>query len=219
MFIFVLGLEGCGHHGLSHVVKQSMKNASKSINFEVRNLRNVRESIFIGTLKELFQNQTETLSHLYRQVDCLYEDMSYPHGGRRSVASQYNISEEYTYFAEIGKIKVLHLKRNIYNTINSHPTIDGGIINHTKVLSQIQTESIEKELSVLRSLGVHILELEYEKINTDEGIDIITNMLEIDRECVVSAVSKSFKPSKKDYRQLLASETIAQIDEILKSNK
>ena len=219
MFIFVLGLEGCGHHGLSHVVKQTSKNASKDLKSDVHELRCIRESIVFGTPKELFQNQIESLSYLYGQVDWLYEDMSYPHGGRRSVARQYTFSSEYPYFSKIGTIKVLHLKRNIYNTINSHPTLDGGIINHAKVLNQIQTESIEKELSVLKSLGVCILELEYEKINTDEGIDIITNMLEIDRERVVSAVNKSFKPSKKDYRQLLTSETIAQIDEIFKSNK
>ena len=151
MFIFVLGLEGCGHHGLSKVVNHSMKNASKSIDFEVSKLRCVRESIVFGAPKELFQNQIEALSHLYGQFDCLYEDTSYPHGGRRSVARQYTFSDEYPYFAKIGSIKVLHLKRNTYNTINSHPHWDGGIINHTKVLSQIQTESIEKELSVLRS--------------------------------------------------------------------
>ena len=217
MFIFVLGLEGCGHHGLSSVVNQSMKNALKPINFEVSELRRVRESIFLKTTnKELLQNQLEALSLLYQQVNCLYEDTSYPHGGRRSVAEQYTFSKEYPYFAKIGTIKVLHLKRNIYNTINSHPSWDGGIIDHAKVLSQIQTESIEKELSVLRSLGVQILELEYEKINTNEGINIITNMLEIDRQYVINAVIKAFQLSKKDYRRLLTSETIAQIDDVLK---
>ena len=142
MFIFVIGLEGCGHHGLSDVVKQSLKNASKTLRCKVTEMRSIRQSllpeIFGDSVVQQLEANIAATSLMYKQVDYLYEDTSFPSDRRREVSQQYKISDEYFYFAKIGKLKVIHLKRNIYNTINSHPWWDGGIINHTKVLNQIE---------------------------------------------------------------------------------
>ena len=40
------------------------------------------------------------------------------------------------------------LERNLYNTINNHPTWDGGIINHAKKLCEIKG-FIDNEINIL----------------------------------------------------------------------
>ena len=219
MFIFVIGLEGCGHHGLSAVVKRSLKNASKTSRFTVKEMRSIRQSllpeIFGESVVQQLKENIAATSLLYKEVDCLYEDTSFPADKRRKIQQQYKISDEYFYFAKIGKLKVIHLKRNMYNTINSHPRWDGGIIKHARVLNQIETKVIQSGLCDLKSRGGQIVELEYEKINTEEGIDIITNILEIDRIHVIDAVNEVFKPSTKDYQQLISPEKIELIQRIL----
>jgi len=109
-------------------------------------------------------------------------------------------------------VKLIHLKRNIFNTINSHPNWDGGILGHAKKLTEINS-FVLNELSTLKTQGVQIIEINYEDI--EKSSNILSTIIEKDENLIRNSIDKCFKPSKKCYKTLLDKETIENISKIL----
>ena len=109
---------------------------------------------------------------------------------------------------------MIYLKRNIYDTINSHPELDGNIINHTKVLKESK-KYIENQIALLRNKNIKVFELNYEDIDNNNGIKKISEILRVDFNIVKDSVNENFKKSKKSYIDILDGDTIEKMKKIL----
>lgn len=211
VIIHTIGLEGCGHHGLEKIITEILKYNKNYVKKDILNniilqkSRNCDHPIIFK--KYLFP-------YLSNKNYLIYTDDSYPSGDNRSVFTQKNIIKIYKNLSMFGEIKFIYLKRNIYNTINSHPNFDGNIINHTKVIKDIKIY-IENQIKILRDNNINVVELNYEDIDNEIGIEIISKFLNININFVRDTVNKYFKKSTKDYTKILDNETIQIIDNIL----
>jgi len=210
----VIGLEGCGHHGLEGVVDNIIKNRVGYV--KKGHLNNV----LLPTCRNS-NNQDENTWFGYNVEDYLegenffiYTDDSYPSGGDRETKRQKNIGEIYRILNRYGEVRFLYLQRNIYNTINSHPNFDGDILTHTEVLVETK-HYVESEIEKLRQAGIMVYDLNYEDIDNAVGQQIIADFIDTDLETVKVSVDAHFKKSTKDYTQLLDEKTIREMAEII----
>jgi hypothetical protein len=164
------------------------------------------------TALELFEKEVE--KYLKNKDYLIYTDDSYPSGRNRTIDKHKNIIKIYDTISKYNKIVFIYLKRNIYNTINSHPHFDGNIINHTKVLKESK-KYIENQIKLLRDKNVKVFELNYEDIDNDIGIKIISEIIGVNFEIVKDSVNKNFKRSEKNYVDILDIDTIQEMKKIL----
>lgn len=213
MIIWTIGLEGCGHHGLEAIFKEvigrehdeyyKIKRGLHQICIDFTDHRN--STMFDTALNNFFNAKNQQLIH--------YIDRSFPSGfKKRNLIHQWQISEIYKHLSKFMPVKLIHLKRNIFNTINSHPYWDGGILGHTKKLTQINS-LILNELSTLKTQGVQIIEINYEDIESSSNV--LSAIIEKGEDLIQSSIDKCFKPSKKCYKTLLDDKTIKNISKIL----
>jgi len=114
--------------------------------------------------------------------------------------------------SEFTPIKLIHLKRNIFDTINSHSNWDGGILGHTQKLAEIN-HFILNELTILKNQEAEVIDINYEDIN--QSSNILASILQVDQNLVQDAIDRKFKLSKKSYKNLLDNHTIEQMEQIL----
>jgi hypothetical protein len=180
------------------------------------------------TLNNLIQKQSrncdnkitfekEVEKYLENKDYLIYTDDSYPSCGYRTINQHKNIIHIYDTISKYNEIVFIYLKRNIYNTINSHYTSDGGRINHTKVLKESK-KYIENQIKLLREKNVKVFELNYEDIDNDIGIKTISEIIRVDFEIVKDSVNKNFRKSKKNYIDLLDIDTIQEMKKILSTD-
>lgn len=211
----VIGLEGCGHHGLEKVIINIINKYSNYIDkYELNNIilkhlsRNCDDfNIFENKIKEYLENKNYIL----------YTDDSYPSGPSKTNKQQKNIINIYQIINKYANIKFIYLKRNIYNTINSHPEFNNDIIEHAQVIMRTKNY-IEKQIEILREQNVDVYEINYEDIDTDNGYKIISDFINVSTEIVKTSVKKYFIPSQKNYTKLLDTQTIQSIDNIIQNN-
>ena len=147
----------------------------------------------------------------------IYTDDSYPSGNNRTINQHKNIIKIYDTISKYNEIIFIYLKRDIYNTINSHPTLDGNIINHTKVLKESK-KYIENQIKLLKDKNVKVIELNYEDIDKDIGIKKISEVFKVNFEIVKDSVNKNFKKSTKNYIDILDIDTIQEMIKILSTD-
>ncbi len=124
-------------------------------------------------------------------------------------------TEIYKHLSKFMPVKLIHLKRNIFNTINSHPYWDGGILGHSKKLAEINS-FILNELTTLKTQGVKITEINYEDI--EQSSNVLSAIIEKDENIIQTSIDKCFKPSKKCYKTRLDDKTIENINKIIKND-
>ena len=212
----VIGLEGCGHHGLEAVIVNIINKHSNYVN-----KGGGRGHIGLGCVLGASRNcddydifGTKVKDYLENKNCLIYADDSYPSGRNRDITRQKNIVEINKHVSKYAEIRFLYLKRNIYNTINSHPHLDGGIIEHTKRLKETKLY-IEAQIKILRKENVKVVELNYEDIDNDTGVNIISDFVNVDVGVVRNAVSKYFKKSRKNYTESLDKKTVQRMSGIL----
>ena len=214
MIIHTIGLEGCGHHGLESVIVNILQKSNTYVN-----KRRLNNEIFENSRNcdknNIFEEEVKL--YLENKNYLIYTDDSYPSGRHRKIDRHKNIIRIYDTISKYQPINFIYLKRNIYNTINSHPNLDGNIINHTKVLKESK-KYIENQIKLLRDKNVKVFELNYEDIDNDIGIQTISEVIKIDSEIVKDSVNRNFRKSKKNYIDILDSDTIDKMREILSSN-
>lgn len=213
MIIWTIGLEGCGHHGLEAVIKQLLNidefTYYKNKRELYRILNTYSESINDDTLKKQLGDflSNRNLKSTY------YIDNSFPSGFKqREVINQWPISKIYNELSEFMPIKLIHLQRNIFDTINSHPNWDRGILGHTQKLAEIN-HFILNELTILKKQEAEVIDIHYEDIN--QSSNILASILSVDQNLAQDAIDRKFKLSKKSYKNLLDNNTIEQMNQIL----
>lgn len=208
MIIHTVGLEGSGHHGLEPVFRKCVGNSNK---FYTRSTFQIicnswcRHKSYDTLCENLITYFAENEDGIW------YMDNSYPFGRFRKVGDQLQLSKLYDILKQFKDTRIIHLKRDMFNTVNSHPGLDGGIINHARVLHEIN-KFIESELSILRSNNVEIIELDYTEIPTEKGIKIISSLLTLDEDLVQKVINETFKLSTKDFKKQLTSEVINELE-------
>lgn len=207
--LIILGVEGCGHHGLRAICLDVFSNSVNELN--------VRKSRIIGhpglttsesskvKLKEFFERC---------DADIILRDYSYPYMKFRNVNEFGSLLKLYNDLSEFAEVRVLHLKRNIFNTINSHRNWDGGLLKHTKVICEFDNY-LTNETSTLRSNNIKVHELNYEDIPTKKGIEPISSFLSVNSEVVETSIKLVFKTSQKDFKQLLGNQQVNSMTTIL----
>ena len=211
MIIHTIGLEGCGHHGLENVIvniiqkRNNYVNKAKLNNLILPQSRNCDNII-------IFEKNVE--SYLKNKNYLIYTDDSYPSGNNRTIDKHKNIIKIYDVISKYNEIVFIYLKRNIYDTINSHPMLDGNIINHTKVLKKSKNY-IENQIKLLREKNAKVFEINYEDIDKNIGIKTISEIIKVDEEIVKDSVNKNFRKSKKNYIDILDLNTIEEMKKIL----
>jgi hypothetical protein len=152
----------------------------------------------------------------------MHYDDSYPSGGRflperRELRHQKNIVKMQEVIGKYASFRLLYLKRNIFNAINSHPHFDGGILEHTRRLHQTQKYILE-QMSVLKNKGVEIFEVNYEDLDEITTQQRLADFLNIELEIVIEITKLYFKKSNKDYKKLLSDCVIDAMSSILNSD-
>ena len=214
MIIHIIGLEGCGHHGLENVIVNILQKSNKYVH--KRKLNNV----ILPKSRNCDKNRNfekEVELYLKNKNYLIYTDESYPSGNNRTINKHKNIIRIYDTISKYQPIIFIYLKRNIYNTINSHPKFDGNIINHTKVLKESK-KYIENQIKLLREKNVKVFELNYEDIDHDIGIKTISEMIKVDFEIVNDSVNNNFRKRKQNDIDILDSDIIDKMKEILSTN-
>jgi len=151
MIIHTIGLEGCGHHGLENIIVKILQKKNNYVNKHI--LNSIIQYSRNCDNKITFEKEVE--KYLKNKDYLIYTDDSYPSGWNRTINQHKNIIKIYDTISKYNEIVFIYLKRNIYNTINSHPEIDGNIINHTKVLKESK-KYIENQIKLLREKNVKV---------------------------------------------------------------
>ena len=213
--VHVVGLEGSGHHGLEPLIKSMLfkagdyKLVSRS---PIQNIlkdffakRKYSKQIFEEKISEFFEENTEKI---------IFFDCSYPWAKFRTVDDQYDIIYLNELFFKYCEMKFIHLQRNIFNCIDSRRNLDGGLIQHARVIGPIN-KYMCNQLSILKSTRGNVFDISYENIDLELLIKIFNidpSKMEVVRSCYESV----FKISKRDFLKKASLDEINEILEILK---
>jgi len=213
MIIWTIGLEGCGHHGLEAIFKEVIGREHDEYYKLKTGLYEICNDFVDHGDSTMFDKALNNFFNAKNQQSIHYIDRSFPSSSKkRDLIDQWQISEIYKHLSRFMPVKLIHLKRNIFNTINSHPDWDGGIIRHAKKLTEINS-FVLNELSTLKTQGVQIIEINYEDI--EHSSNVISSIIEKDENLIKTSIDKCFKPSKKCYKNILDTKTIENISKII----
>ena len=202
MIFWVIGLEGCGHHGLGPVAKQALSEAYTKHVTSSRPLGRILEDPNPAQLSlrlaNFFESAPAQSTH--------YIDRSFPYGHvRRKLSEQKDIIAIYHELIKYRAVKLIHLVRCPYNTTNSHPDWDGGLLDHAQKLHSVNAR-INRQLAVFPG---KINKVRYEDIAT--SAQNLSEIFEVPVATMERALEKRFKPSTKDYKKLLPQKVIDQL--------
>lgn len=214
VFIHLIGLEGCGHHGVFPIFEKILHDkysASERPLYFRTGLRGMFNAIYYkGLPKDIVFSDMETF--LYHNPGAIFvDDNSYPSADYREPQNQWDFSEIYARMQGKCDVRLVQLRRNIFNTINSHRDWDGGLLGHAKVLATIQ-RSLDEKVALLTGQGVKFHDLDYDNIRNDAAT--IAEITGCDVTAVEAATTDLFEPSRKDYREQLSEDEIGEISRL-----
>lgn len=139
-YVYIVGIEGVGHHGVSPAIATIAKSCNKHVIYEPQQLRVFQRK----KLSKVFKSHIEKIGTTsYQSNDVvIIEDASFPSGrnfreAEESGSGQYDLEwtqrELHTHVPGI-RVRYLHLTRDFYRTVASHPEFDGGFQKHARVL-------------------------------------------------------------------------------------
>lgn len=214
LFIHLIGLEGCGHHGVFPVFETLLQKKFGDSGRKLFFRRGLRPFIH-GLYYRKYPEQVcvaEMVKFLQANPGAIIvDDNSYPSSRFREVDSQWDFAELHRLLSPHCAVRYIHLRRNIFNTVNSHPDWDGGLLGHAARLAGIG-RYIDGQCAALRADGVEIAELDYDRLEEQAAeIAALTGCGRADAE---HAIAEVFEKSDKDYRQLLEPADIDAIAEL-----
>jgi len=217
-FIYIVGVEGCGHHGLIPVVHKALNSYKNSGNENITvhvhwtKLRDIFHKLwsFSGYLpfdinRGINKRKTEkTVKDLndkalkMNKVHFILESRSFPSDRYRRCFNQWNIKEMADIFKPYADIFYLVLHRDPIAMTFSHKDFDGGLRQHAKVVARF-----------LRYLNCKLAEVDTEffrVINYEDLIDnqksiglALSNFLGIPLQDIREGL-KAIRRSKKDWK-------------------
>jgi hypothetical protein len=214
LFMHLIGVEGCGHHGVFPIfetlLRQKFEGSGRALFFR-RGLRPFIHGLYYRKIPKHFC-VAEMVTFLEANPGAIIvEDNSYPSGKFREVNNQWDFAELHQLLIPHCAVRYIHLRRNIFNTVNSHPDWDGGLLGHAAKLAEIG-RYMDGKLAALKADGVEIAELDYDRM--EEQAAEIAALTGCGVEDAEQAIATVFRKSDKDYRRLLASPDIAAIGEL-----
>lgn len=215
----VIGLEGCGHHGFTPIIRSLIKGYARENHQESVRLSHIfnrrcfqklhNRDVFRDEISEFFRTKT---------TNDLVLDRSFPAGPApelRPVDRQWLISDIYDEVIKYTpNLHMIHLKRDIYNTINSHPTFDGGILSHAKLLVDID-KFILNEMEKFEAKKVPVSVVNYENIDSEETVRVLSDITGVDKNIVSNRIKRHFKISNKDYRKIIDEDIMYKLKKIV----
>lgn len=219
-YIFVAGVEGCGHHGLNPVISTALAHSREVVDSGgaiVRDKHRLKRIFnwywchrhpfgftrpLVRAMINRFFRAERRKSRKNGQVRVVLEDNSFPAGKYRHPDRQWNIVEMVRPYAD--EIYLIGLYRDPMAATFSHPGFDGGLEAHAQVLrrSQIYINDQLQRLGEVPQLFVRYEDL----VHGQDGLGpALAQFLGIDVEDVREGF-KRVRPSRKDWRRDMAPE-------------
>lgn len=214
VFIHLIGLEGCGHHGIfpifEKVLTDKYAGTGTALYFR-RGLRRYINNLYYKRLPKAYCVEAMAAFLARNRNSVIVDDNSYPSSGFREPDSQWDFAELYNLLKDHCEVKYGCISRNIFNTVNSHPRWDGGLVNHARVLAE-NAKFIDAGISALAQDGIDIVRLDYDRIG--RNVAEISALTGCDAASVEPAIRSVFVASDKDYRELLSDPEVAEIERL-----
>lgn len=214
LFIHLIGLEGCGHHGIFPIFQQLLLERHGHGETQVYLRTGLRT--FLDRLYRGNESRPMVVRALREFVSCnpnavFADDNSYPSHVSREIGNQWNFVDIHELLHDLCEIRYLRIHRNIFNTVNAHREWDGGLAGHARVLKVMQ-DFIDSGIAILAGNGVRIPVIDYDHIAA--SMDLIAAATGCGIDSVRRATSQLFRKSEKDYRVILTSDEIRMIGEV-----
>ncbi|MBK17481.1 MAG: hypothetical protein CMM52_01400 [Rhodospirillaceae bacterium] len=219
LFVHIIGLEGCGHHGLYPVMGQAIvetHGGDEFNRFYRSGLRNAFDGIWCRNYskRDCIRGALHFLEKVPRDTIIL-EDNSYPSGKYREVQHQWDFVEFYDFLKEHCEIRFALLNRNIFNLVNSRREFDDGLKAHALKMAEIGN-FINERISALEAKGVPVTRLDYDFLESQTAE--IGALIDCPAEAVDTAMKEQFKKSTKDYRETLSDQEIQDVKDAFDIN-
>lgn len=231
-YIFVAGVEGCGHHGLNPVISTALATSQqvRETNGIIVRDKHRLKRIFnwywcfnhpLGFTKSLVRamiNRFFRLEHQKsrsnNQVRFVIEDNSFPAGKHRDPDRQWSIIEMVQMVRPYAdEIYLIGLYRDPIAAVFSHPHFDGGIETHAEVVkrSQIYINDQLSQLSDIPQLFVRYEDLVTGQAGLGPALAEFLGITAKDLEVGF----KQVRPSRKNWRRDMAPEDQARMQAVL----
>jgi hypothetical protein len=141
-FVYVVGVEGTGHHGVTPAVASIAKTCGYHVIYENSGLRKAQAKFLPRTYRSAL-NSYRYMNYMKLKKVLILEDESFPTGGERrnstmgekKACGKYNLEWVHEQATSMGiDMKFLHLTRDFYKAVASHPEFDGTFERHAQVL-------------------------------------------------------------------------------------
>ena len=207
-YLYIVGVEGVGHHGVTPVLASIAKTCNYHVLYENGALRtacnqnapNRYKSLLNAMKRQRIPNTNKTI---------IIEDQSFPTDnlGRNTTAAHkknitsYNLEWIYNHTSAVNvNAKFIHLTRDFYRSVASHPEFDFGFQRHADVLHAFLMH-INAEYLAINQLAPNLwTEVDYESFthmqNCTALVSAVINFMQWD-ECDVDFACKIIKSTVK----------------------
>ncbi len=223
-YIFVSGVEGCGHHGLNPVLVRALQESGADVVHNKRRLKRLFNWLWchrhplgltrsvVRNLAERFFRHQRALAERSGRVRWIIEDNSFPAGTYRDMSHQWDLAEMREIVGPHADIYLLALYRHPIASTFSHPQFDGGMLAHAELLKralhyvQGQLEQVDPN---------QLLVVRYEDLvqRPQRLAKALATHLGIEPAHVTTGF-KELRPSKKDWRRDMPAEQQTTLEQI-----
>jgi hypothetical protein len=156
-FLYIVGVEGTGHHGVTPAVASIAKTCNYHVVYENTQLRRAQTKLLMKTYRSAMSSYRHFTYPATNKV-VIVEDSSFPTGGEARVSSyeqkksmgRYNLEWIHEQAVAAGlQTRFLYLTRDFYRAVASHPEFDYGFQAHADVLYDY-TKYIHSEYNVTK---------------------------------------------------------------------
>eukprot|EP01032_Pedospumella_encystans_P009112 gene9112-10759_t len=207
-YLYIVGVEGVGHHGVTPVLASIAKTCNYHVLYENGALRTACNQNTPNRYKSLL-NAMKRLKVPNTNKTIIIEDQSFPTDnlGRNTTAAHkknitsYNLEWIYNHTNAVNvNAKFIHLTRDFYRSVASHPEFDFGFQRHADVLHAFLMH-INAEYLAINQLAPNLwTEVDYESFthmkNCTALVSAVINFLQWD-ECDVDFACDIIKSTVK----------------------
>lgn len=214
LFIHLIGLEGCGHHGVFPIFKQVLSDKYAGMDKQLCFRTGLRGFFHAAYYKGLPKNLVFEDLHkfLYHNPEAIFvDDNSYPSSTYREPRQQWDFAEIHAQLRDKCDVRFVRVRRNVFNTVNSHRDWDGGLMGHAQILARIQG-FIDEKFVALEGQGIPLFDLDYD--NIESSASVIAEIADCEEASVTAAIEAVFTPSAKDYADQLSDGEIKEIGDL-----
>ncbi|MEM8489086.1 MAG: hypothetical protein AAF564_26305, partial [Bacteroidota bacterium] len=229
-FVYIIGIEGCGHHGFMPVV-ENLVGASLSDPTHMQSrwqaIRKAFNNIWLHPnpfVKRWGKSQLKRLLKRIAKQDggqdqtfYILEDNSFPSGDIRTVGAGWDLQELIALVEPFADVHLISLNRHPIAATFSHKDWDGGFRGHAQVLA----DHMDYLTTCMTAIGgENFKTISYEAMTThsQEVVEGLVNYLELPYGNTQHAF-KDFRASKKNWRVSLAPEEKAWAEAFFNADK